>query len=52
MEHHLETADKDALSPAETRLIDLIAEIVVAQILGEMPPSPKLTPKLTPGHTP
>ena len=48
MEHHLETADKDALSPAETRLIDLIAEIVVAQILGETPSSPQLTP----GHTP
>lgn len=48
MEHHLETADKDALSPAETRLIDLIAEIVIAQILGEMTPSPQLTPGRTP----
>jgi len=48
MEHHLENADTDALSPAETRLIDLIAEIVVAQILAETNPSSQPTPGRTP----
>lgn len=48
MEHHLETVDKDALSPAETRLIDLIAEIVAALIIAETPPSSQLTPGRTP----